>query len=373
MKTTLLKTWTKSAACAAFAAALAAGCGGKPELAPRAPEGTAAALMLDYREAAKVPQFKQEMQKSLASVADMLPKELAGLKPLLERQNVANGLKWCVLTVGNVSKFEEGKPVRVPDVGLAVALPKADGEACRAEIEKALDSSDELKEAKKELQAGVEIADAEIAGCKAWKLVFKGDAVQALKAAKLENLAPCGAWLGEDLFLAASNEKALADLIALHRDGAGASGKFAFGKALCCGIVAEPGRLAAQQLDDDDLKGAPGGAAFIKSLTDLRLTVGLSEDGKRITYAASVMTGDAKVAKELREQVTGLLAMGKMGMAAGEQNGAPSDDAALAKALFDSVKIEGEADIRVSFSLPLDQLMGRMKKEIKKQGGALLK
>jgi len=349
------------------AATLIVGCGGKKAAEPAVPEGSALAMLCDYRLDAQRPEFKK-MAASTLKALDLLSDEMKGLKAVIEKQVAAvgtpEGARWCVLSVGDVDKYEFGKPFRAPDVGVAIAAPKAAAETSWAEIKKALLSQKDAKEGLDEFAKNADVVDAEIAGCKAQKLVFKGEAEKELKENKVSNVVPCMAWLGDDLLLAASSEKGLADLIALYRDGKGAAA-IAFDRKMCSIVVPAPGKLAAKFADDEMLGGVPGGAAFVKGLTDFRVTYGFSADGKNLEYTTSVMSADEKTAQQLREQATGLLALGKMAFA-DKKPAEMSGEEKLGKLAIDSVKIEGKADLRLSASIPVDAVLGSVEDTVRK-------
>lgn len=354
--------WLGLAACSATFLVGCGGAGAGKAAAPALPEGASVAVLNDARQVARQPAFKQMVASAVKSF-DLLPPELAGIKPTLEKQANAigtdEGLRWSVLSVGEIDKFEFGKPYRAPDVALATAIKKTVFDAFYAEVEKAILAQKDAKDFLEELKKNVAVADFEVAGCKAKKLVFKGDAEKELKENKVSNVSPCMAWLGEDLMLAATSEKGLADQIALYRDGKGASAKSAFAAAPVSLLVPEVGKLVAKFVDDEMLGSVPGGPAFVKGLTNLSFAYGFSADGKNLDYTLSVATADEKTAKEIRDQLTGLLALGKMGLK-GDGKEKVSDEQKLALAVLDSIKIGGTNGITISATVPVEELVKQL-------------
>lgn len=357
--------WFGLAACSAM---LLVGCGGGESAAkqsePAVLDGSVAAIRCDYRMDAKRPAFQKIAETTLALLKD-LPKEAEVLKGIIEKNVKAvgtpDGVQWCALSVGEVEMPGE-KGIVIPDIAFALAAKRS--LELEAEVKKLV-----KEQGGKEVEDAFAVEDADIAGCKACRLVLKGEAKKELDDNKVANLSLCWAWLNNDsLLLAASNEKTLAALIALYRDGKGASAKFAFDKSMLSFVLPEPGKQVAKFASDDDLKAVPGGAKVAKGLTDLRLSYGFSADGNNLDVRLSVQTGDEKVAKDLRDQANGLLAMAKMGLKTDEKS---SDEEKFAAEAVNAVKIEGTSDIAVSISLPLEGVLKQLNDAPKKLGKLL--
>ena len=331
-------------------------------------DGSDVAILCDCRKDAARPEFKKMNEFGLKALDQVLPKidELAALKDLIRKQaaevGTEKGVRWMAITVGAIGKYELGKPIAFPEIGIAAAVNKASAMAYVEEVKKMVQGLPDAEEALKELKANLEVVEAEIEGCKACRLEFKGQAAEGLKMFQVSHLSPCWGWLGDELFLAASNEEQFAKLVNLYRDGKGASTSVSFDKSLFSCVVVRPGALVAQYVGDDVLGNLPGGAAFVKGLTNLRLSVGFSDDGKSLGYKISVDSDDKETARELSGQGQAFLGMAKAAVA-GKEESEMSEEDKLAKSVLDSVKLDG---LSLSAAIPVDFLLRQMEKEVKK-------
>ena len=316
----------KQMACAALAAAVAVGitgCGDKKSstgsFQPKVAEGAIAALVARPMENTSLASLCKQYG---LCVTDLM-KQASDNK---DAQEIIKGLgldkaenKWVAVTLFPVSaeKLED------PDFAVAIATS--------VDLDKAVAYA-QSKEKQK-------IDKATIAGVPAYVAV-DGEKPKAYMAN-----------LDKQLILVASTSAGLEKLIALYRDGKGASadfGSFALGANDVIRLkVAKVGENVKKALPDPEMLKmvngvVPDGDKIVQGLGAVELACGASEDGKNIKLDLSLDTAaDADADKLVTFAKTGLMAL-----TAQMKEGAEKDaDAKAAYEALQAVKIEAKGKV----------------------------
>ena len=316
----------KQMACAALAAAVAVGitgCGDKASstggFQPKVAEGAFAALVARPMEKTSLAPLCKQYGLSMVDLMKQAPGDAQEIIKDLELDKAEN--KWVAVTVDALSadQIEKGDPDFAVAIATSVDLDKVVAYA---------QSKDKQK-----------IDKATIANVPAYVAV-DGEKPKAYMAN-----------LDKQLILVASTSAGLEKLIALYRDGKGASaefGSFALGANDIIRLkVAKVGENVKKSMPSPDalqmVNGfVPDGDKIILGMGAVELALGASDDGKNIKLDLSVETAaDADADKLATLAKTGLMAL-----TAQMKEGAEKDaDAKAAYEALQAVKIEAKGKV----------------------------
>lgn len=316
----------KQMACAALAAAVAVGitgCGDKASstggFQPKVAEGAFAALVARPMEKTSLAPLCKQYGLSMVDLMKQAPGDAQEIIKDLELDKAEN--KWVAVTMDALSadQIEKGDPDFAVAIATSVDLDKVVAYA---------QSKDKQK-----------IDKATIANVPAYVL-FKGEKPDGYMAN-----------LDKQLILVASTSAGLEKLIALYRDGKGASaefGSFALGANDIIRLkVAKVGENVKKSMPSPDalqmVNGfVPDGDKIILGMGAVELALGASDDGKSVKLDLSVETAaDADADKLATLAKTGLMAL-----TAQMKEGAEKDaDAKAAYEALQAVKIEAKGKV----------------------------
>ena len=316
----------KQMACAALVAAVAVGitgCGNKNSstgsFQPKVAEGAIAALVARPMENTSLAPLCKQYGLGMTDLMKQAPGDAQEIIKGLELDKAEN--KWIAVTFDALSaeKIEKADPDFAVAIATSVDLDKAVAYAQSKELQK--------------------FDKATIAGVPAY-VAKQGEKAEAYMAN-----------LDKQLILVANSSAGLEKLIALYRDGKGASadfGSFALGANDVIRLkVAKVGENVKKALPDPGMlkmvNGViPDGDKIVQGLGAVELALGASDDGKNIKLDLSLDTAaDADAEKLVTFADTGLKAF-----TAQMKEGAEKDaDAKAAYEALQAVKIEAKGKV----------------------------
>ena len=327
----------KQMACAALAAAVAVGitgCGDKASstggFQPKVAEGAFAALVARPMEKTSLAPLCKQYGLSMVDLMKQAPGDAQEIIKDLELDKAEN--KWVAVTVDALSadQIEKGDPDFAVAIATSVDLDKVVAYA---------QSKDKQK-----------IDKATIANVPAYVL-FKGEKPDGYMAN-----------LDKQLILVASTSAGLEKLIALYRDGKGASadfGAFALGANDVIRIkTVKVGENVKKSIPDQEmLKGLnellPDGEKLVLGLGSVDLALSASADGKDVKLDLAVETASDADATKLATLVQSSMAPLTMMV-----KDAKDDGTKLAAGVLKSVKVEGKGKVAsLSAACPADDLI----------------
>jgi hypothetical protein len=313
----------KLMACAALAVACAVGftgCGSKDYSKPKVAEGAIAALVARPMENTSLAPLCKQYGLGMTDLMKQVPdKDAQDIIKELELDKAQT--KWIAVTFDAVSaeKIEKGEP----DFAVAAATS--------VDLDKIVAFAEQKKNSKFKKAT---IAD-----------------VPAYISLKDEKEDGFMANLDKQLVLIANSSAGLEKLIALYRDGKGASadfGSFALGANDVIRLkVAKVGENVKKALPDPEMlkmvnNFVPDGDKIVLGMGAVELALGASDDGKNIKLDLSIETAaDADA-----DKLTTLAKTGLMTFTAQMKEGAEKDaDAKAAYEALQSVKIEAKGKV----------------------------
>ena len=326
----------KQMACAALAAAVAVGitgCGNKDYSQPKVPEGALAAIVARPPENTSLAPLCKQHGLTVADLMKQAPdKHFQELVKELELDKAQ--IKWVAVTFDAISadKIEKEK------VDFAVAIATSiDLDKCVAFVEK-----------KQGENRKGEIKKTTIADVPAYTLF--GDKPEAYMAN-----------LDKQLILAANTSAGLEKLIALYRDGKGASadfGSFTLGaNDILRAKAVKVGENVKKALPSPDVlqmvnKIVPDGDKVILGLASAEISMCASSDGKSATLDVSVETASEADADKLTTAAKGGL---MMATAAAKQKAEKDAEAKAALDVLESAKMANEGKVaKLSATFPAE-------------------
>ena len=321
----------KQMACAALVAAVAVGitgCGDKASgrLQPKVAEGAIAALVARPIENTSLAPLCKQYGLGMTDLMKQAPGDAQEIIKELELDKAEN--KWVAVTIDSVSadKIEKGEP----DFALAIAT-SADLDKVVAFAEKKNKENGDKEEIKKTT----------IADVPAYELVDGGKKKSEAFVANLD----------KQLILVANTSAGLEKLIALYRDGKGASadfGSFTLGANDVIRLkVAKVGESVKKALPSPDAlkmvnNFVPDGDKIIVGMGAVELALGASDDGKNIKLDLTLDTAaDADADKLVTVAKTGLMTLTAQVKQAAEKDA----DAKAAYETLQTAKIEAKGKV----------------------------
>ena len=247
-------------------------------------------------------------------------------------------VKWAIVSIGGINIAEIERLNKAPDCAFAMAV-EHDVDKVLAAFKGSLDESDKL-------------TDVSIPGAKAWTVCATDK-----EPPNVQSFAS----LDGKLVLMAETPEKLERLVALYRDGKGASDKFASlsadGGSLLRAYVPSVGDLVKKAVEGTD--GAldmfnmimPDGARVVQSLAELEVSFAGADAGGALLRISLNAANDADADSIRTISNTGLLRL-KATLNADESEGAK-----LAYAIFKDAKVVGEGNnCLLNLALPAEVL-----------------
>lgn len=296
---------------------------------PKAPADAVAAACYRRSTAPAVKPLEDAFKKAFAVGLAKDDKSAAEFDKFVKDAGLeGKSLEWAVGTVGGANLVELMKKDKVPEGSIALRI---DHDA--AKLAAAIKASADKDES---------VADIEVAGLKAWKIVSP-------KLAE-DDMTPVIASLDGQLVLVATEQKALARLVKLYRDGEGVNAAFA---SLASGsgevvrlFIPKFGKLMADfaKGNGSDLSELdqmiPDGKRLVSNLGDFDLA--FLANGSAASAKASVIAATADDADTIRT----LLKTSLMPLKASLKE-EQDEDSKLALEVLNGVKVGGEGTAAV--------------------------